>query len=120
MPVVPAPHYSCGCVWVDLKGETSIPGLFAVGEVACSGVHGANRSAATALLEGLLWGESAAKAIGTDLKGRKFSFPDIKERGYEQEKVDPALIYQDWLVIKQNIWKYIWLVTNIHHLQRYS
>jgi len=118
IPVVPAAHYSCGGVWVDLKGETSIPGLFAVGEVACSGVHGANRSAATALLEGLLWGESAAKAIGTELKGRKFSFPDIKERGYEQEKVDPALIYQDWLVIKQTMWNYVGLVRSMHRLER--
>lgn len=118
IPVVPAAHYSCGGVWVDLKGETSVPGLLSAGEVACTGVHGANRAAATSLLEGLVWGDSAAKAIGAYLKKEKLSMPVIKEWEHEYEKVDPALIYQDWIVIKQTMWNYVGLVRSTHRLER--
>ncbi|KAG7402231.1 hypothetical protein PHYBOEH_003490 [Phytophthora boehmeriae] len=60
MPVVPAAHYHCGGVEVDLQGRTSVTGLYAAGEVSCTGLHGANRLASTSLLEGLVWGCSSA------------------------------------------------------------
>jgi L-aspartate oxidase len=67
VPVAPAAHYASGGIRTDLEGRTAVPGLFACGEVACTGVHGANRLASNSLLEGLVFADRIAKAVSTDL-----------------------------------------------------
>jgi L-aspartate oxidase len=75
VPVRPAQHYTCGGVAADLDGRTSLPGLAAVGEVACTGVHGANRLASNSLLEGLVAGRNTAQALRDDLPARRRPAP---------------------------------------------
>ena len=120
IPVVPAAHYSCGGVAVDLKGNTTIPNLRAVGEVSCTGLHGANRLASTSLLEGLLWGWDAGDAAaGRALeKASRITIPPIKPFIAESETVDPALIAQDWLTIKYTMWNYVGLARSPRRMAR--
>jgi L-aspartate oxidase len=120
IPVVPAAHYACGGVWVDNRGRTTINSLYAVGEVACTGLHGANRLASTSLLEGLVWARHAAQDILETLKDtprpRKETIPPWQDEGVDDP--DPALINQDMSSIKNIMWNYVGLVRNHRRLQR--
>jgi L-aspartate oxidase len=119
IPVVPAAHYFCGGVWTDGWGRTTIRNLYAVGEVACTGVHGANRLASTSLLEGLVWGQRAARDIaargGLPVVSPE-EVPPWEETGVEE--ADPALIWRDLRAIQHTMWNYVGLVRSERRLTR--
>jgi len=109
IPVVPAAHYSCGGVGVNLIGKTSLKRLYAVGEITCTGLHGANRLASTSLLECVVWGHFAGKdAIENKDDGDYFPPMETWKQGTAQ--VDPSQIAQEWLTIKNTMWNLAGLV----------
>jgi L-aspartate oxidase len=120
IPIVPAAHYFCGGVWVDLWGRTTLGHLYAVGEVACTGLHGANRLASTSLLEGLVWGYRAAEHFLDTMRDhpqpRAEEIPPWQETGTYIP--DSALISQDMSVIKNIMWNYTGLIRTNERLQR--
>jgi L-aspartate oxidase len=117
IPVVPAAHYSCGGVGVSLKGRTSLQRLYAVGEVSCTGVHGANRLASTSLLEALTWGWIAGNEV-LQIDEDDNYFPEINEWQDGIDDIDNALIAQDWLTIKNTMWNYVGLIRTHQRLHR--
>ena len=123
IPVVPAAHYFCGGVLVDEWGRSSIEGLHAVGEISCTGVHGANRLASTSLLEGLVWGDRAARQIESMLEqdgAMRTEFanvPSWDESGLTAD-ADPALIQGDMQTIQNIMWHYVGLVRSAERLSR--
>ncbi len=122
IPVVPAAHYFCGGVWVDEWGRSSLRNLYAVGEVSCTGVHGANRLGSASLLEGLVWGWRAAQDIAEATAGSEsphvnpVDIPPWYDTG--RYVADPALIAQDMSTIKHMMWNYVGLVRSSHRLAR--
>jgi L-aspartate oxidase len=119
IPVVPAAHYSCGGIATDDWGRTTVDRLRAVGEVACTGLHGANRLASTSLLECLVWGTRAGEQSAKRIHGGNgFYFPQISDWRYEHEAADPALISQDWLTIQHTMWNYVGLIRSEKRLNR--
>ncbi|NLV74883.1 MAG: L-aspartate oxidase [Chloroflexi bacterium] len=121
IPVVPAAHYFCGGVWVDDWGRTSIKRLYAVGEVTCTGVHGANRLGSASMLEGLVWGYRAAQEISTRLEGWEH-IPAQHIPPWDgsdaTEEPDQALIEHDLTTIKHTMWFYVGLVRSRRRLER--
>ncbi|MEI8407534.1 MULTISPECIES: L-aspartate oxidase [unclassified Kribbella] len=91
IPVAPACHYSSGGVWTDLHGQTSVPGLFACGEVACTGVHGANRLASNSLLEGLVFAGRIATHLANGLPELREPAHDTRVPGLVDADVVPEL-----------------------------
>jgi L-aspartate oxidase len=107
IPVTPAAHYSCGGIWVDMHGKTDIDQLYAVGEVACTGLHGANRLASTSLLEGLVWGLQSARAIAksSDDLIDVSSIPPWQSN--KNNFADEVLIQHDINRIQSIMWNYV-------------
>ncbi len=121
VPVVPAAHYSCGGVFADVEtAETTVRNLFAVGEVACNGLHGANRLASTSLLEGLVFGRRAAAAIlNAPIAPSKMYLNDILPwENFGNEEDDPSLIAQDLQNIRAIMWNYVGLERTTRRLAR--
>ncbi len=121
IPVVPAAHYFCGGVWVDEYGRSSLERLYAIGEVSCTGVHGANRLGSASLLEGLVWGVRAAQGIRAHLHEWDLipssHIPEWRAPG-AHEVADPALVAHDMATIKHTMWYYVGLVRTRQRLER--
>jgi L-aspartate oxidase len=120
VPVVPGAHYFCGGVWVNDFSQTTIKNLYAVGEVSCTGVHGANRLASASLLEGVVWGDVAARHISKYMnaiaKPNPERYPPWHDLGIE--KPDPALISQDMSSIRNVMWNYVGVTRTADRLAR--
>jgi L-aspartate oxidase len=118
IPVVPAAHYMCGGVKTDMNGQTDLEGLMAIGEVSCSGVHGANRLASNSLLEALVLGARCAahleKVAGraADLAGAALSFPETKD----PKALETVILDHDWDLARRVMWDYVGIVRSEERL----
>ncbi len=118
IPVVPAAHFACGGVHTDLRGRTNIRNLGAIGETACTGLHGANRLASTSLLECLTGAKFTADADVSDIAGNAFHLPDPNPWESPTRRADPVLIRQDMLQIQLTMWNYAGVVRSPRRLTR--
>jgi L-aspartate oxidase len=119
IPVVPAQHYTCGGVIIDLAGRTDLPGLYAAGECSESGLHGANRLASNSLLECFVFGEAAAG----DILDSWDSFDEPPPvRGWDASRVtdsdEEVIIKQNWTEIRRFMWNYVGIVRTTKRLER--
>ena len=117
IPVVPAAHYSCGGVMIDMNGATDLDCLYAIGETACTGLHGANRLASNSLLECLVLGQAAALAIlNAPIQ------PHYKLPAWDESRVTDAdeeiLITHTWKELRRFMWNYVGIVRTNKRLSR--
>ena len=118
IPVVPAAHFACGGVHTDLQGHTNIRHLSAIGETACTGLHGANRLASTSLLECVTGAHFAAAADAADIASGTFGAPVPKPWESPTRRADPVLVRQDMLQIQHTMWNYAGVVRSRRRLSR--
>jgi L-aspartate oxidase len=119
IPVVPAAHYTCGGIVTDHNARTDVPGLYAVGEVAYTGLHGANRMASNSLLECLVFGQMAAEDI-------ERSMPDTQEPpelpGWDESRVtdsdEEVVVSHNWDELRRFMWDYVGIVRTNKRLER--
>ncbi len=119
IPVVPAAHYLCGGVVTDIRGRTSLPALYAVGEVACTGLHGANRMASNSLLECLVIADAAAH----DIMAARADLPPLPEiPPWDESQVTDAdeevVVSHNWDELRRLMWDYVGIVRTTKRLQR--
>ncbi|MCK4891583.1 MAG: FAD-binding protein, partial [Candidatus Pacebacteria bacterium] len=119
-PVAPTAHYFCGGIRVDEFARSSLEDLYAIGEVSCTGVHGANRLASTSLLEGIVWANRCAEDISEKISNSELTRGrDIRPWMYiGDQTVDPALIKQDWMSVKSIMWNYVGIIRTEERLER--
>ena len=117
IPVVPAAHYTCGGIVTDLQARTDIPGLYAAGEAACTGLHGANRLASNSLLECLVFAEAAVADI---LAQAPQAFPRLPD--WDESRVTDAdeevVISHNWDELRRFMWDYVGIVRTTKRLHR--
>lgn len=119
IPVVPAAHYLCGGVTVDKRGRTDLPGLYGIGEVACSGLHGANRMASNSLLECVVFAHAAYKDILRELPQTPAAdrLPDWDE-SLITDSDEEVVVSHNWDEIRRFMWDYVGIVRTTKRLQR--
>ena len=120
VPVVPAAHYQCGGLVTDLRARTSIGRLYAAGEVACTGLHGANRLASNSLLEALVFGHRAALDMDALLAAEPARPPAIPpwDTGGATVSTESVVVSQDWEEIRRFMWNYVGIVRSDQRLER--
>lgn len=119
IPVVPAAHYTCGGVVTDKEGKTNIAGLYAVGEVSCTGLHGANRLASNSILECLVFAKAASITINREIK----DFSILKNVPlWDESKVtdsdEEIVVSHNWNELRQLMWNYVGIVRTNKRLER--
>ncbi|MGQ0558107.1 MAG: L-aspartate oxidase, partial [Sphingosinicella sp.] len=119
IPVVPAAHYTCGGVMVDLNGRTDLAGLYAAGEVTMSGLHGANRLASNSVLECLVFGLAAAGHINDSARDLA---PSPRIRAWDESRVtdsdEEVVVHHNWQEIRRFMWDYVAIVRTTKRLER--
>ena len=119
IPVVPAAHYTCGGVMVDMNGRTDLENLYAVGEVAYSGLHGANRMASNSLLECLVFSQAAASNIAAEIETRT-ALPVLKRWDESQvtDSDEDIVVAHNWDELRRFMWDYVGIVRTNKRLER--
>jgi L-aspartate oxidase len=118
IPVVPAAHYSCGGIHTDLEGRSNVRNLNAIGETACTGLHGANRLASTSLLECLTGAQATARADIAEIANQSFRLPQPRQWHSPKGLPDTALVLQDLSLVQQTMWNYAGIVRSPQRLAR--